>query len=113
MMRKHIISYTIQTPITSLCVLDIISLPKNTMSLCPETGNETALIVVLVHTLVCTPLHLPISPLEGVLKAARPQLVAWLFTQRSYSYAKMFISAPSPRDLKEVTPSGGRRARKP
>ena len=33
--------------------------------------------------------------------------------QRSYSYAKMFISAPSPRDLKEVTPSGGRRSRKP
>ena len=33
--------------------------------------------------------------------------------QRSYSYAKIFISAPSPRDLNEVTPSGGRRARKP
>ena len=28
-------------------------------------------------------------------------------------YAKIFISVPSPRDLNEVTPSGGRRARKP
>ena len=33
--------------------------------------------------------------------------------QLSYSYANIFISAPSPRDLNEVTPSGGRRARKP
>ena len=38
---KHIISYKIQTAITSFCVPDIISVPKNTMSLCPETGNET------------------------------------------------------------------------
>ena len=33
--------------------------------------------------------------------------------QRSYSYAKMFISAPSPRDLNDVTPSGGRRSINP
>ena len=35
------------------------------------------------------------------------------YNQRSYSYANIFISAPYPRDLNEVTPSGGRRARKP
>ena len=32
--------------------------------------------------------------------------------QRSYSYAKILISATSLRDLNEVTPSGGRRSRK-
>ena len=32
--------------------------------------------------------------------------------KRSYSYAKILISATSLRDLNEVTPSGGRRSRK-
>ena len=32
--------------------------------------------------------------------------------QRSYSYAKIFVSARSLRDLNEVTPPGGRRSRK-
>ena len=34
------------------------------------------------------------------------------FGQRSYSYAKIFVSARSLRDLNEVTPPGGRRSRK-
>ena len=42
---------TLMLPGEAFCVLDIISLPKNSISLCPETGNETPLIVVLAHPL--------------------------------------------------------------
>ena len=37
--------------------------------------------------------------------------ISW-FHERSYSYAKILISATSLRDLNEVTPAGGRRSRK-
>ena len=42
----------------------------------------------------------------------RPSDVAHSLYQRSYSYAKIFLSARSLRDLNEVTPPGGRRSRK-
>ena len=42
----------------------------------------------------------------------RQKRLHWYGHQRSYSYAKIFVSARSLRDLNEVTPSGGRRSRK-
>ena len=50
MKKKYILPGEIQTAITSFCILDIRS-PKNIMSLCPETGNEHPVFVVLAHAL--------------------------------------------------------------
>ena len=50
---------------------------------------------------------------KRMLRTDAKELVHLTCNQRLYSYAKMSISATSPRDLNEVTPPGGRRARKP
>ena len=52
-----------------------------------------------------------VLPLSIMINTSIESGRACAWHQRSYSYAKTFISAPSPRDLNEVTPSGGMRAR--
>ena len=72
------------------------------------------------YTYIHTPIHRHPGDLHeassmNVSKSKRRTMCRFIparSDQRSYSYAKIFVSARSLRDLNEVTPPGGRRSRK-
>ena len=71
------------------------------------TDREQGMLDIVMHNvLIFVLVNPPLSACE------RRSCCSRLSYQRSYSYAKIFVSARSLRDLNEVTPPGGRRSRK-